>query len=367
MYIVATDLNVMISLSPNQTNINDPLQNVDLYISDEYDPLNYIFPANYSDVYYQHTPGTEEDVVLEGGGGSGGFYEGIYIFGIYCPSATIAPVSGYSFILNPRYSNSFGLSLPLFGIIGALILLVLCVFTVAAVIARRRRALVRQMILNEGQNDHMTVIGDQMMIMTPTGRMILAMQAVPIATGATPEQVAALPTHIFQTGEICTEDARCSICLDDYVPGLTSIKVLPCGHRFMTECVDAWLKQKKHCPLCSQDLDHAHNVAKQRSSISQSHPHNQYSPSHHTTTTFANTNAITNTSTKAIQPISASLAAIADNDGAAAGHDNSAAPSLRSSTVEIEMTHHDYYQPGSVAALGSPVYHYEEERKESEP
>ena len=45
----------------------------------------------------------------------------------------------------------------------------------------------------------------------------------------------------------------CPICLDDYVPGATEIKELPCGHIYHPECVDAFLSMKSSlCPLCKQ-------------------------------------------------------------------------------------------------------------------
>ena len=63
-------------------------------------------------------------------------------------------------------------------------------------------------------------------------------------------------------GEGATDDARCTICLDDFKPGQSSVTDLPCGHNFCTACIDAWLRQRRHCPLCLQNVSDAHNVAK---------------------------------------------------------------------------------------------------------
>src|SRR3989338_202180 len=47
----------------------------------------------------------------------------------------------------------------------------------------------------------------------------------------------------------------CSICLQSFVPS-DSIRLLKCTHYYHSSCLDTWLSQNKHCPLCRQSVDH---------------------------------------------------------------------------------------------------------------
>jgi Ring finger domain len=45
----------------------------------------------------------------------------------------------------------------------------------------------------------------------------------------------------------------CAICLDNFEPGITEIRELPCGHIFHTECIDIFLGNNSSlCPLCKK-------------------------------------------------------------------------------------------------------------------
>lgn len=47
----------------------------------------------------------------------------------------------------------------------------------------------------------------------------------------------------------------CAICLDDYVPGSSFIRELPCMHIFHPECIDAFLmRDGSTCPVCKKDV-----------------------------------------------------------------------------------------------------------------
>ncbi|KAI4292253.1 hypothetical protein PAPHI01_1527 [Pancytospora philotis] len=46
----------------------------------------------------------------------------------------------------------------------------------------------------------------------------------------------------------------CTICFDDYVPGV-KVKFLPCDHHFHAECIDEWFNVKDSCPLCKKHIN----------------------------------------------------------------------------------------------------------------
>ena len=45
----------------------------------------------------------------------------------------------------------------------------------------------------------------------------------------------------------------CSICLDAYSEHDT-LRVLACKHQFHSECVDPWILNKNHCPMCRRTV-----------------------------------------------------------------------------------------------------------------
>ena len=48
---------------------------------------------------------------------------------------------------------------------------------------------------------------------------------------------------------------ECSICLDIIMEGQQCRRLpLPCGHLFHIGCIDEWLKQSVHCPLCKRSV-----------------------------------------------------------------------------------------------------------------
>jgi N-acetylneuraminic acid mutarotase len=77
--------------------------------------------------------------------------------------------------------------------------------------------------------------------------------------GVAVELIQRLPTEIYSGHdlEIGAEediDNQCAVCMDDYNQG-DELRILPCRHRFHSECVDPWLKQNKSCPLCKHEVD----------------------------------------------------------------------------------------------------------------
>ena len=50
------------------------------------------------------------------------------------------------------------------------------------------------------------------------------------------------------------QDDSCPICMCDFEEG-EELRVLPCFHKFHTNCIDNWLcNESKHCPICRVNL-----------------------------------------------------------------------------------------------------------------
>lgn len=115
--------------------------------------------------------------------------------------------------------------------------------------------------------------------------------------GASHETVARLPTLIYQkidksdsetgerepertasTGDLQTVEKekqmseiagdtlhKCTICLEDFEDGM-KLRILPCLHRFMVECIDPWLVQQSRCPVCKFNIQEVMNTMPPESS-----------------------------------------------------------------------------------------------------
>ena len=275
-YITGADLDVYydLSITPNPTLTRTP--NVDFYLASPSAPLYFIFPdlTNPND---RHAPGTEEGVLLFSAGGAATFEEGVYITGIYAPS-TSAATTQYQLSIGGGYDQgetSFGLSL--FAIVGALIILVLCLLTAVAVIARRRRYAIRE--FNESMQaaavtDDAEALRRLQLMAAMRGMNLegVLLMPQPQPHGVSEEEIRALPEYRFTRRdrgdgagvEGAEEEWRCTICLDEYSEGESVLKRLGCGHEFHAACISEWLKTARHpvCPLCLQNVRHAHDVAK---------------------------------------------------------------------------------------------------------
>ena len=161
-YISYDDLDVNFNLTPyppaGASSSSSATPDVDMYLSSDVQPLTLIFPVPYDGgEVYVHQPGTVEDVILATEGGPASFDNGLYIIGVYCP---LHAANGTQYTLtltggiDDQSSPVFGVSM--FAIIAALTVLVLCLFSAAAVIARRRRMAIRE--YNEAMS--VTIDGD---------------------------------------------------------------------------------------------------------------------------------------------------------------------------------------------------------------
>lgn len=46
------------------------------------------------------------------------------------------------------------------------------------------------------------------------------------------------------------EELTCPICISDFNESSYPIGVLPCSHTFHLKCIQMWIKEANHCPLC---------------------------------------------------------------------------------------------------------------------
>ena len=72
------------------------------------------------------------------------------------------------------------------------------------------------------------------------------------ASGATNEEINALPTHEHDgKGE---KAKSCAICLSNFERG-ENVRTLPCFHSFHRLCIDKWLLKNRICPVCRVSVD----------------------------------------------------------------------------------------------------------------
>lgn len=216
------DLDVLITLRPDQ---DSSATDLDLFVFGPRNPFVFFRPSSDSPNHYKNY---EETTLIKE---SSSYYSpGLYIIQVLAPSDTDVTNNFYSVFAERNYEEPVLLSL--FGIFGALTVLVLCLFSAAAILARRRRA---------------------------AAQMELRVIAVPVESGASQSQIDALKKITFAIGMYPAEDSKCAVCLSDYSEG-SNLRLLPCSHHFHQDCIDAWLKHKKHCPLCLQDIETAENA-----------------------------------------------------------------------------------------------------------
>ena len=77
----------------------------------------------------------------------------------------------------------------------------------------------------------------------------------PATTTTTPTNTnMVIPTSASEY-RLSHSQTTCAICLDDYEPGLSIVRELPCGHIFDVDCIDTFLTQNSSlCPLCKKSV-----------------------------------------------------------------------------------------------------------------
>lgn len=80
--------------------------------------------------------------------------------------------------------------------------------------------------------------------------MLLALDENNENGGASESQISRLPESVVETGSV---QEACAVCLEPPVAGDT-IRHMPCLHKFHKECIDAWLRRKKLCPICKSGI-----------------------------------------------------------------------------------------------------------------
>jgi hypothetical protein len=53
--------------------------------------------------------------------------------------------------------------------------------------------------------------------------------------------------------EANSEERKCMVCLEEFKAG-DKLRILPCLHRYHTDCIVEWLRRNRHCPVCKHDV-----------------------------------------------------------------------------------------------------------------
>lgn len=62
-----------------------------------------------------------------------------------------------------------------------------------------------------------------------------------------------IPSHELPPNSELYDQPSCSICLDDFISHVTTVRELRCGHIFHPACIDSFLEnQSSLCPLCKK-------------------------------------------------------------------------------------------------------------------
>ncbi|EEP81743.1 predicted protein [Uncinocarpus reesii 1704] len=75
------------------------------------------------------------------------------------------------------------------------------------------------------------------------------------STSADSEDIPSSSPQTYERLKSIFSQTTCPICLDDFLPGQSVIRELPCQHFFHPECIDAFLLQNSSlCPVCKKTV-----------------------------------------------------------------------------------------------------------------
>lgn len=97
------------------------------------------------------------------------------------------------------------------------------------------------------------LVGIQAGYIPADGRIVVGRTIVasPLNLLLTEAQVRRLPEQPYDKD---ADHHSCAICIEEYHEGET-LRVLPCSHKFHTECIVPWLTERQaSCPLCKYDV-----------------------------------------------------------------------------------------------------------------
>eukprot|EP00747_Dinoflagellata_sp_TGD_P166406 gnl/TRDRNA2_/TRDRNA2_189143_c0_seq1.p1 gnl/TRDRNA2_/TRDRNA2_189143_c0~~gnl/TRDRNA2_/TRDRNA2_189143_c0_seq1.p1 ORF type:complete len:290 (-),score=29.46 gnl/TRDRNA2_/TRDRNA2_189143_c0_seq1:2-871(-) len=78
-------------------------------------------------------------------------------------------------------------------------------------------------------------------------------QPGPARRRGAPRWAGSRTTTITFDGTGQSDELHCTVCVEAFQPGEV-LRVLPCLHRYHTECIDRWLRRSSLCPVCKHDV-----------------------------------------------------------------------------------------------------------------
>ncbi|GMH19655.1 hypothetical protein Nepgr_021496 [Nepenthes gracilis] len=75
--------------------------------------------------------------------------------------------------------------------------------------------------------------------------------------GLSENDISSLPSFKYRTGGLFSKKVKtdgCVICCEPY-ENRQYLTTLPCAHQYHKECINRWLRQNKHCPVCKEEVD----------------------------------------------------------------------------------------------------------------